>query len=307
MTKDGAGRHCAACDQVIYDFSQMSDRELVQFFTAHKVHCGRFHAAQLNRDITPPLTRRQVFIQRFYTIAATLLAVISLKALPATATYKKYSAQEIFEHKNKQGFIAISDSVLISGTVKDENGNPLAGAKVESGKAGSVFTNTAGQFSCTMSGTDGAAAVLVFSYDSMVPVVRNYHAAMGNTVYDIVLVKYKNTAHSHIMGIMPPPWSQLGELPSLLFHGVNTKLSSDNKSMLAAIAEKLKNNPQSKIIVKAYRGQHIALQIFKLRLNNIKIYLIEKEGISANRILTSCEEQGGDIHTVDILAAEEYE
>ena len=73
--------------------------------------------------------------------------------------------------------------------------------------------------------------------------------------------------------------------------------------MLANVASKLKNNPSCNITVSAYPAASKASQaLCNKRLDAIKTYLTEKEGISADRITTNCEVGGGDVNTVDIKA-----
>lgn len=91
------------------------------------------------------------------------------------------------------------------------------------------------------------------------------------------------------------------DYPSLSFKGNVLSLSNDNKAMLATVALKLKANPTCMININGYPEASKASQaICQKRLDMIKIYLIEKEGISADRISTNCEVGGGDKNTVDI-------
>ncbi len=92
------------------------------------------------------------------------------------------------------------------------------------------------------------------------------------------------------------------DYPTLIYKGNTTGLSNDNRNMLAAVAAKLKANPTCTITINGYPETSKASQAnCQKRLESIKIYLIEKEGISADRIMTSCEGIGaGDKNSVDI-------
>ena len=91
------------------------------------------------------------------------------------------------------------------------------------------------------------------------------------------------------------------DYPSLMFKGSSISLSGDNKAMLATVAAKLKANPTCTISIHGYPEASKASQAnCQKRLDAIKIYLIEKEGISADRITTNCEVGGGDKNTVDV-------
>ncbi|MEO9144351.1 MAG: OmpA family protein [Ginsengibacter sp.] len=94
----------------------------------------------------------------------------------------------------------------------------------------------------------------------------------------------------------------IGDLPSISFRGSrSTALSSDAKAMLATVASKLKNSASCTITVTGYPAASKASQaLCNKRVDAIKAYLTEKEGISADRITVNCEVGGGDTNTVDI-------
>ncbi len=90
------------------------------------------------------------------------------------------------------------------------------------------------------------------------------------------------------------------DYPSLNF-GTAMSLNSDNKALLSTVAAKLKANPDCKVNIQGYPEASKASQANCIkRLDLIKMYLIEKEGISADRISTNCEIGGGDKNTVDV-------
>ena len=93
----------------------------------------------------------------------------------------------------------------------------------------------------------------------------------------------------------------LGDLPSISFKGNMGSLSSDAKAMLATVASKLKGSATCGITVTGYPAASKASQATcNKRTNAIKTYLIEKEGISADRVNVNCEVGGGDANTIDI-------
>jgi outer membrane protein OmpA-like peptidoglycan-associated protein len=93
----------------------------------------------------------------------------------------------------------------------------------------------------------------------------------------------------------------LGDLPSLSFKGNTRSLSSDAKAMLATIASKLKASAECGITVTGYPAASKASQaLCNKRVEAIRMYLMETEGISGDRITTNCEVGGGDANTVDI-------
>ena len=91
MTPAAQGRHCAACDKVVVDFTRLTDAEVVAFLSRPTgPGCGRFRAEQLSRPLwaTPaaPTPRRWL---------AAALALLGLGAAgPAVAQTKSAAPQE---------------------------------------------------------------------------------------------------------------------------------------------------------------------------------------------------------------------
>lgn len=98
----------------------------------------------------------------------------------------------------------------------------------------------------------------------------------------------------------------LGDLPSISFKSrgrSSAALNSDARALLATVASKLKNNATCNITLSAYPSVSKASQaLCNKRLDAIRTYLTEKEGISADRITSNCEVGGGDVDTVDLKA-----
>ncbi|MEO6329818.1 MAG: OmpA family protein, partial [Ginsengibacter sp.] len=93
----------------------------------------------------------------------------------------------------------------------------------------------------------------------------------------------------------------IGDLPSISFRGNTGNLSSDSKAMLATIASKLKSSATCNIAVTGYPAASKASQaLCNRRVDAVRMYLMESEGISGDRITTNCEVGGGDANTVDI-------
>jgi len=93
----------------------------------------------------------------------------------------------------------------------------------------------------------------------------------------------------------------IGDLPSISFTGRRNSLSSDAKAMLSTVASQLKSNAGCSISITGYPAASKASQaLCNKRLDAIRSYLVETEGIGAERIDTNCEVGGGDVNTVDI-------
>jgi outer membrane protein OmpA-like peptidoglycan-associated protein len=92
------------------------------------------------------------------------------------------------------------------------------------------------------------------------------------------------------------------DYPSLSFKGNGCSLSNDNKAMLSAVASKMKSSPDCSININGYPAASKAAQAnCNCRNEAIKKYLVEKEGISADRISINCDvSDGANSNTVDI-------
>lgn len=92
------------------------------------------------------------------------------------------------------------------------------------------------------------------------------------------------------------------DYPSISFKGTTVILSGDAKAMLASVAAKLKDHPDCKITITGYWKVSKAEQaICNKRNEAIVKYLVEKEGISSDRLSTNCDDTtGGEKNTVDI-------
>jgi outer membrane protein OmpA-like peptidoglycan-associated protein len=93
----------------------------------------------------------------------------------------------------------------------------------------------------------------------------------------------------------------IGDLPSISFSGRSVSLNNDAKAVLASVSEKIRNNPNCRIAVIGYgESSKSAQQLSWDRVNAVINYLVEQEGISADRFIFKYGEGGGDPNTVDL-------
>jgi outer membrane protein OmpA-like peptidoglycan-associated protein/opacity protein-like surface antigen len=91
------------------------------------------------------------------------------------------------------------------------------------------------------------------------------------------------------------------DYPSLTFKSKSLSIGADMKKMLGTVAAKLKANPKCGIVLNGYPEASKASQAAcEKRLDAVKMYLIQKEGISGDRISTFSEVGSGDKDTIDI-------
>jgi hypothetical protein len=291
MPKQGDGLYCGQCTKIVYDFSMMTDFELLQFFkTKPDVHCGKFHNSQLNRNIEPVVVKNK-FLHKISAIAASVLALVALKPNTAKAqgVVRHYPTEADSTAKNTTTLF--KDSINIKGVVKNEKNEPLQNVIVKMDGVGEVKTDANGAYDFGIITVQNAHNIY-YSCPNYVPVVRSYNAVMGNTVMDIVMGHRDSNAvvfESHTGGV---PIFYSGEEVNFptLFYKENFTSCKDENQILKAIAIKLKENPTLNIFINAYsKTTYKSQEIANKRLKKIQKYLTEKEGISADRISTNAE------------------
>jgi hypothetical protein len=296
MAQVDDGKHCTQCNNVVYDFSQMTDDEVLEFFKQKPAtHCGRFHNSQLKRAIVPVAKKRKLFLTRFNKIAAAFFTVLSFKNIQANAAIKNTNSVTVVDTNFKSKSLSSNDKIIISGTIKGFDGKALEKATVIFDSIQVAITNAEGKFSFELDEVSAVSHNLYFNYNDLITVVRNYHPAMLAANYDVVL--YRRGEGSHTAGVMKMPEI---DLPSLVFKTGVIKLTNDQKAMLEIVAKKLKENPDANIEIIGYPLMHSKRRFDSHhRVENIKKYLVEKQGISPERIAANLE-FSGDSNTVDI-------
>lgn len=93
----------------------------------------------------------------------------------------------------------------------------------------------------------------------------------------------------------------IGDLPSITFKGRSVALNNDAKALIASVASKIRDNSECKIAVIGYCASSKSEQQLSWdRVNAVINYLVEKEGISADRFIFKYGQEGGDCNTVDL-------
>lgn len=97
----------------------------------------------------------------------------------------------------------------------------------------------------------------------------------------------------------------IGDLPSIHFKSGN-KLSSDATKLLDAAAVKVKANPDCKVkLVGHPTASKASQQAAYDKVEAIRKYLIEKQGIAENRIIFDYNGGTGDVNTIDLVGTTE--
>lgn len=99
----------------------------------------------------------------------------------------------------------------------------------------------------------------------------------------------------------------IGDLPSISFSNKAFKVSKDAEAVLSNVADRLRQNPNCRIVVTSYTCEpsKSSQQLSWDRVNTVINYLVEKQGISSDRLIFKYGETGGDCNTVDLRSAEQ--
>ena len=97
----------------------------------------------------------------------------------------------------------------------------------------------------------------------------------------------------------------LGSLPSLTFSGNSGNLTSDHRAMLASVAAILRNNPTCRLEIVDYcSGSKAKMGTGQRRADAIRNHLVEREGISGDRVTILTGQTGGECGTIDLRGAQ---
>ena len=101
---------------------------------------------------------------------------------------------------------------------------------------------------------------------------------------------------------------KIGSLPSISFKAGSNKLDDDAKAALSTVAGRLRNNPGCKVVVIGYCSSDKRKQQASWdHVNAVINYMVDKEGISADRFIFNYGQEGDACDTVDLRAAAEGE
>lgn len=173
MRPVGTGRHCAACQKTVIDFTQQTDTEILAYLArAAGNTCGRFRAGQVGRPLQLPEARG-----RWRRWLAALLAVGSLRAMSLRAaaqvpTYATGSTPVATVPAPGElpaagppvaGHLPIDTVAVVQGVVCDTKCVPLPGVTVViKNTTRGTTTDLEGKFRLALE-PDESAVQLVFS------------------------------------------------------------------------------------------------------------------------------------------------
>lgn len=167
MTPTQKGRHCQVCTKEVFDFTKLSDEQIIKKFQQNSNLCGRFKTTQVDREMKLERKRRNSFLP----IAASFMLPLSILATQDALGQKMTpNIQGRIAHventsENTTQSTGISeeknDQIIIKGTIIDNENLPLPGVNIIiKGTTVGTQTDIDGNYTITAK----AGQTLVFSY-----------------------------------------------------------------------------------------------------------------------------------------------
>lgn len=293
------GRFCNTCQKTVIDFTGFTDQEIFQYFIKNPFPvCGKMLASQNDRryeEVQPKVNRH------LSPIAASLLTLAAITTEAAPATPLKPGTNLAQQPTNKQSTATLTDSVIISGTVKNDKGIPLENVEIIFMDS-KMLSDADGNFQFTLPAPINKQTVIQFSYPRLDKEVRSYHPIMGSTSYEVTLHAPTFSSQYYTMGGIGPVYCLPDSLSTFYFR--SGKLDAKTTTLLEGVVTVIKNNPSRKFIIKSLynTSKSKADKLSKL----IKSFIEEKNGIDPGRVFVAVPVQQSKINTEVIIEIEEW-
>ena len=124
MTPVEKGKFCGSCQKQVIDFSNMSDRQVAEFFKKPSTGsvCGRFMTDQLDRPIEIP-RKRIPWVKYFFQIAIPAF-LVSIKAT-AQKTQGQINVKSMSKDTIKRGGVFADERITLGMVARPENLKPF--------------------------------------------------------------------------------------------------------------------------------------------------------------------------------------
>jgi hypothetical protein len=121
MTHNASGRHCSNCDFTVIDFTNYTDKELVDFLLKSKGKlCGMFENYQLNRPMTIAPEKTNTLLNRALLSAALIAAVATTVNGQTDNSIQTPAQNELSQEKSAKGTIHVKAKQEIKGIITDK-------------------------------------------------------------------------------------------------------------------------------------------------------------------------------------------
>ena len=131
MTASQQGKFCQVCEKEVIDFTKITDAELLEKIKSGQKICGRFKQSQLSRDLKPNNSKtnwKQLAVAAGFTSILAMAAPANAQTTSAKTEQLEKTSEKNSEEKHP---ISAKDSIVISGTVTDEEDFPIPGVHIK--------------------------------------------------------------------------------------------------------------------------------------------------------------------------------
>ncbi|GAB2821749.1 carboxypeptidase-like regulatory domain-containing protein [Ferruginibacter profundus] len=206
MNPTEQGRFCNACAKQVVDFSTMSDREVLNYFSTIKNEkvCGRAYPDQLERAITMPKDPKKRLFWHWNYITMLFLffsKTNTAKAQLGKVAFSSSKADSIKQAEIKKALsgeagcgIASNSNNVIKGKITDESGAAIAGASVvvKGAKTG-TSTDQGGFYKIIINPGDKIIQVSAIGFETKEIALANIHTS------DIILTKMESSLTGEVV------------------------------------------------------------------------------------------------------------
>lgn len=143
MTPVEKGKFCSTCQKKVFDFTKVSDKEIIEILNSENVTCGRFTTAQLNRNLYTNQQKSSFWL----VVSVAILGFLGLGNKISYAQVKNDSVK--VETKNNLRTKDTINSNLtrnIKGNVSDKLGTLVAAKILVEGTLNETLTDFDGNF-----------------------------------------------------------------------------------------------------------------------------------------------------------------
>jgi carboxypeptidase-like protein/type IX secretion system substrate protein len=304
MTPQAQGRFCGSCQKTVVDFSVMTDKEILEYFSKASQHvCGRFSNDQLNKDLKVTDKKKRFSLAYVWNIILATLLMTEANA-QVKPKLKKPVTINTWEGR-KMGEVAYIPEepvgavipVTMSGTIMDaQNNQPVDGASISiKGASGGTMADTSGIFRLKVEKKNSLVLeISAIGYETQTRVIDNL------THWQAIQV-YLKPAASELQEVVITSYT-MGKMSMTGCNGVRIKKdtikSVINNWMPAALKTVLKKD------VKIYpnpvvRGNSIQVKLALPQTGGYKLELLNTAGqvMMVQPLLMQTKEQQIDLYT----------
>lgn len=130
------GRFCLSCQKQVVDFSVMTDRQVLEYFSNYTGStCGRFSDEQLNRDIAAGIQKPTIWYKYVLSLFVPAVLLAGKSMAQGTVVKKDTTVCTPVNPSSMQGDVAVTlgrvaPTFTIAGTITDYAKNPVPFATV---------------------------------------------------------------------------------------------------------------------------------------------------------------------------------